>query len=89
MSNYWTLQANVQDQVKIRKNPVTKVIQQVREAQRVSDSSCEATAEEDLDDEVHQVYSTDSGMDKITCVVGGVKSEWIIDSGAHVNVERG
>lgn len=59
-------------------------VHQVREtAGNVSDSS-EADGEDS--DDVQQVYSTNSGLDKTTCFVGGVKMEWIIDSGAHVNV---
>lgn len=59
-------------------------IQQVRETHdSVSDSSSEGT---ESDDDVQQVYANGSGLDKTTCFVGGVKTDWIIDSGAHVNV---
>lgn len=53
-------------------------INQVLTQDIVSDSSSEGT---DSDD-VQQVYANGSGLDKTTCF----KTEWIIDSGAHVNV---
>ncbi|XP_053692225.1 uncharacterized protein K02A2.6-like [Sabethes cyaneus] len=41
---------------------------------------------DDSDDDVQQVYATGTKHDKITCYTGGVKIDWIVDSGAHVNV---
>lgn len=69
---------------KVPRKPKIRQVQAANDS--VSDSSSEEAEQEDSDDDVQQVYATGSGLDKTTCFVGGVKMEWIIDSGAHVNV---
>lgn len=50
----------------------------VPESERESDSSS--------DDDVQHVYAAGSVPEKVTCFVGGIKLDWVVDSGAHVNV---
>lgn len=60
---------------------------------QVQDSSDEGgvrarsdSSSDDSDDDVQQIYATGTKHDLVTCYTGGVKLDWIIDTGAHVNV---
>ncbi|XP_065092435.1 uncharacterized protein LOC135713278 [Ochlerotatus camptorhynchus] len=41
---------------------------------------------EDSDDDVQHIYATGNKHDLVTYYTGGVKLDWIVDTGAHVNV---
>ncbi|XP_065079771.1 uncharacterized protein LOC135702672 [Ochlerotatus camptorhynchus] len=57
---------------------------QVRDS---DDGASENKAEQsDSDSDVQQINATGAEHDMVTCYVGGVKLNWIVDSGAHVNV---
>ncbi|XP_058828590.1 uncharacterized protein LOC131688402 [Topomyia yanbarensis] len=58
-------------------------IQQVKNAESLSS---ESTPDDSSEEEVQHVYAAGSVSEKVTCFVGGVKLDWVIDSGAHVNV---
>ncbi|XP_058449424.1 uncharacterized protein K02A2.6-like [Malaya genurostris] len=66
-----------------------KKIWQIRdnsdESSPVEDSECE-TDVEGSETDVQQINTTGVSHDKVTCYIGGVKLDWIVDSGAHVNV---
>ncbi|XP_062557896.1 uncharacterized protein K02A2.6-like [Armigeres subalbatus] len=51
-----------------------------------TDASGDEARRSDSDSDVQQIYATDTKHEMVTCYVGGVKQNWIVDSGAHVNV---
>ncbi|XP_029717333.2 uncharacterized protein K02A2.6-like [Aedes albopictus] len=62
---------------------------QVRESDDDDDltnGSADEPVESDSDSDVQQICATGTEHDKVTCYIGGVKQNWIVDSGAHVNV---
>lgn len=62
---------------------VRKVEQTVKSS---SDSSEYESDEEEDDLDVQQIFTAGEKHDKVTCYTGGVKLDWIVDSGAQVNV---
>lgn len=51
-----------------------------------TDSSSSATEVDETENEIKQVCSTTPDRDTVTCITGGVKLNWTVDSGAAVNV---
>lgn len=68
------------------------ILQKKNRVRQVKDSDDSATdspgseIDSDSDDDVQNVYAAGTVADKVTCFVGGIKLDWVIDSGAHVNV---
>ncbi|XP_052561925.1 uncharacterized protein LOC128092329 [Culex pipiens pallens] len=75
-----------------RKNKVGEKLQRrVRVNQKVEDSDDSNDLEEDSEDSdsdrVQYLFATDPDcVEKVVCAVGGVKTTWVVDSGAGVNV---
>nr|XP_029720521.1 uncharacterized protein K02A2.6-like [Aedes albopictus] len=67
-----------------------KRLRQVMTDMRVADSDDSddtGNNSEDSDEEVQYLFATDPDKgEKVVCEVGGVKIEWVVDSGAGVNV---
>ncbi|XP_053698782.1 uncharacterized protein K02A2.6-like [Sabethes cyaneus] len=59
---------------------------QIRQVKSTGNQSTESDTESSSDDDVQNVYAVNSVSGKVTCFVGGVKMDWVIDSGAHANV---
>ncbi|XP_055613061.1 uncharacterized protein K02A2.6-like [Uranotaenia lowii] len=58
----------------------------VRQVRCSDKSSSSGSDSEESDNQLAQVYAAELASDVVTCFVGGVKLNWVVDSGAHVNV---
>lgn len=58
-------------------------VMMVGESKNVSRSE---DSENDDDSDVCNIYATSTEQGVVTCYTGGVKLNWVVDSGAHVNV---
>lgn len=54
--------------------------------QMVGESGDETVSESDGESDVWPIYATSGKQGYVTCFTGGVKLDWVIDSGAHVNL---
>lgn len=52
----------------------------------VADSGANSVSASDTDSDVCHIYAVNGKQAYVTCYTGGVKLDWVIDSGAHVNV---
>lgn len=67
-----------------------KLLRRVRVNQKVEDSDDSDDLEEDSEDSdsdrVQYLFATEPDcVEKVVCAVGGVKTTWVVDSGAGVN----
>lgn len=83
-----TTQKKKRCNTKSRKKKVNgKRLRQVKVDNSDDSDDLEENSEESDEDQVQYLFATESDCgERVVCEVGGVKVNWIVDSGAGVNV---